>query len=193
MVHCRIQFCAGHAQRGEKRVFLVLLSLSPFFHAHFANSHFTYYGFMANSETDSQFASAQLRPTPTLLLLYHLATCTRHLATCTWYLATCTWHLAICTWHLGIREIRNKWFASYLSNRKQYIEIDKSKSSLKSIINGVPQGSILGPVIFLVYINDMINSTSLNLLSFTDDTTIYQSGLHIDDLINNMNHELKQL
>ena len=94
--------------------------------------------------------------------------------------------------HYGIRGIRNKWFVSYISNHKQYIEINKSKSSLKSITNRVPQGSILGPVIFLVYINDIINSTSLNLLSFTDDTPIYQSGSHIDDLINNMNHELKK-
>ena len=95
--------------------------------------------------------------------------------------------------HYGIRGITNKWFASYLSNRKQYIEINKSKSSLKRITNGVPQGSILGPVIFLIYINDIINSTSLNFLSFADDTTVYQSGPRIDDLINNMNHELKQL
>ena len=76
--------------------------------------------------------------------------------------------------HYGIGGISNKWFASYLSNRKQYIEINKSKSSLKSKTNGVPQGSILGPVIFLVYINDIINSTSQMFVSFADDTTVYQ-------------------
>ena len=50
--------------------------------------------------------------------------------------------------HYGIRETSNKWFSSYLLNRKQYVEINKCKSSLKSIINGVLRLSILGPVLF---------------------------------------------
>ena len=84
----------------------------------------------------------------------------------------------------GIREISNKWFASYLSNRKQYTEIHKCKSSQKNITSVVPQGSILGPIVFLIYINDIVNSTSLNLLSFADDTTVYKSGPRVDTLIN---------
>ena len=55
------------------------------------------------------------------------------------------------------------------------------------------QGSVVGPILIFIYINDIINSTSLNLLSFVDDTTVYKSGPHIDTLINNINQELKHL
>ena len=76
--------------------------------------------------------------------------------------------------HYGIRETRNQWFASYLSNRKQYIEIDKRKLSLNSKNNGIPHESTLGPVIFLIYINDIINSTSLSMMTqpFTNQVHI---------------------
>ena len=65
--------------------------------------------------------------------------------------------------HYGIRGISNKWFSSYLSNRKENIEMNQCKSPLITLPHGVPQGSILGPVLFLIYINNISNSTSLNL------------------------------
>ena len=95
--------------------------------------------------------------------------------------------------HYGIRGISNKWFSSYLSNRKQYIEMNECKSPVITLTHGVPQGSILGPVLFLIYINDISNSTSLNLLSFADDTTIYHSVCDIDNLTLTLNHELKNI
>ncbi len=74
--------------------------------------------------------------------------------------------------NLGIRGVANSWFKNYLSGRKQYMEIYGNKSALETIACGVPQGSILGPILFLIYINDISNSTPLSILSFADDTTV---------------------
>ena len=82
--------------------------------------------------------------------------------------------------HYGVRGICNNWFSSYLSNRKQYTQVNEHGSSLKEITCGVPKGTILGPILFLIYINDIPNSTDLNLLSFADDTTIYCSETILD-------------
>ena len=57
--------------------------------------------------------------------------------------------------HCGFRGIVLKWFENYLSNRKQYVYYNSHESQLEDIVCGVPQGSILGPLLFILYVNDM--------------------------------------
>ena len=60
---------------------------------------------------------------------------------------------------------------SYLEDREQFVQFDESNSGMKLILKGIPQGSIHGPLLFLVYINDIPNSSNLlNFLMYADDT-----------------------
>ena len=70
--------------------------------------------------------------------------------------------------HYGIRGITNKWFGTYLKDRQQFVSINGYSSECVSMPIGVPQGSVLGPLLFLLYINDM-NLTITNLL-YTDNS-----------------------
>ena len=66
--------------------------------------------------------------------------------------------------HYGIRESASAWFKSYLSDRKQYVHLNGTDSEMKGITCGIPQGSVLGPLLFFIYIS-MISQTSLRNLS----------------------------
>ena len=76
--------------------------------------------------------------------------------------------------HYGIRGCALGRFRSYLPDRKQYVSVNGKSSSLLTVSCGVPQGSVLGPLLFLVYINDLPNaSKKLTFYLFADDTNIY--------------------
>ena len=91
---------------------------------------------------------------------------------------------------LGIRGTTLQWFKSYLSGRKQFVYLNGVSSSMLEIILGVPQGSILGPLLFLLYINDLPLCTKLFILMFADDTTLLASGKNLVELFNFVNEQL---
>ena len=69
-----------------------------------------------------------------------------------------------------------KWTMSYLSNRRQFVQIDANKSTELPTSFGVPQGSILGPIFFNLYVNDLPDFFTSNSVQYADDTTLYESG-----------------
>ena len=92
----------------------------------------------------------------------------------------------------GFRNKAHDWFTSYLTNRSQYVNIGNATSSKRSITHGVPQGSVLGPILFLLYINDLHNATILYTLLFADDTSFLFSGRNLQELVELVNTELEK-
>ena len=96
--------------------------------------------------------------------------------------------------HYGIRGLTNNFFKSYLSNRKQFVQLNGSKSENLPITCGVPQGSVLGPLLFLLYINDIANLSPLGSIRlFADDTNIFVEHENIEQLYANAKIVLEYL
>ena len=82
--------------------------------------------------------------------------------------------------HYGIKGIANHWLSSYLTGRKQHVEIKNAKSKFMQIMCEVPQGSILDPKLFFGNINDICNvSSDIKYILYTDDTSILCSSNNI--------------
>ena len=93
--------------------------------------------------------------------------------------------------HYGIRGIALKWFESYLSGRSQFVslKLNGSNSSLESMVYGVPQGSILGPLLFVIYINDLPGISNLaKFILYADDANIIITGSNIQEIISKIDH-----
>ena len=87
-----------------------------------------------------------------------------------------------------------EWIKDYLHNRQQYVTFKTANSSYQYITCGVPQGSILGPLLFILYINDIATVSSILLpILYAADTDLFLNGKDINELINMMNKELKNI
>ena len=88
--------------------------------------------------------------------------------------------------HYGVKGVSYQWFKSYLTGKQQYTTIAHLKSDLRSINYGVPQGSVLGPVLFLLYVNDLNQAiVHSKIHHFADDTNFLYASHSLKNKQNN--------
>ena len=96
--------------------------------------------------------------------------------------------------YYGIRGVSNEWFKSYLTERKQFVSINGFESEILNTNIGVTQGSVLGPLLFLIYINDLNTAIKHSLVHhFADDTNLLHINTSMKKLNKLLNHDLKSL
>lgn len=77
---------------------------------------------------------------------------------------------------VGLKSPAVNWFKSYLANRKQVCKVGEALSTIIEVTCGVPQGSMLGPLLFLIYVNDMLEAVTSKIMLYADDSTLLVSG-----------------
>ena len=93
-------------------------------------------------------------------------------------------------YHYGYKENYNDWIKSYLCNRRQYTVIENVNSNYSTVLTNVAQGSTLGPLLFLLYINDIINSSQIiDFMLLADDTNLTHIGFDLETLARTLNTE----
>ena len=96
--------------------------------------------------------------------------------------------------HYGIRGIPLEWFKSYLNNRKQYVSVCCNIVEILEITYGVPQGSVSGALLFLLYINNLpLVSNKLTFFPFADDTNIYYESSDVLEINKTVNKDLRKV
>ena len=83
---------------------------------------------------------------------------------------------------IGFSDHTVKWFQSYLSNRRFTVNLENSFSEVSNISSSLPQGSILGPLLFLIYVNDMTMAVKCNLFLYADDTCLVFQSKNVSDI-----------
>ena len=94
---------------------------------------------------------------------------------------------------MGIRGVALSLLKSYLTGRLHYVKTGNGKSEMKVLNIGVPQGSVLGPLLFLIFINDLPNATKFSVTLFADDTFLSLESSNISQLQNDANSELQKV
>ena len=94
---------------------------------------------------------------------------------------------------IGIEGSLYDTLKSYLSDRKQVVVVDGKKSSVADVQSGVPQGSRLGPLLFIIYMNDIIHDIESDILIFADDTSLFATGSDPAETAAKLNRDLEKI